>query len=414
MSTEAIILAGGLGTRLSTKLPGLPKVLAPVNGRPFLFYLLNHLRAQGIEKFIISTGHLSAQVSDYLGSSFSTLNYEVVKETEPLGTGGGILLASSACKNRNVFVQNGDTIFKCDLEGLMKAHKQQNAECTIALKPMENFDRYGVVETDQIGRITAFRDKRKTDHGLINGGIYVLDLDKFHRRDLGKKFSFEKDYLEKFVGEGKFFGRAFKEYFIDIGIPEDHEKADKDFARPGFGQEIPDKSWTIFLDRDGVINHERRGEYVRSWAEFRFMDKSLEAIARLSQVFGRVIVVSNQRGVEKGLMTEDDLNQIHKNMVDEIRQSGGRIDQIYYTTSIDDKHAERKPNPGMLFKAFQDFPAIDPSRCIIAGNKLSDMAAGKHAGIYTVFVASTNPETPFPHPDIDARFDSLFEFADSL
>ena len=130
--------------------------------------------------------------------------------------------------------------------------------------------------------------------------------------------------------------------------------------------------------------------------------------------FGKIIVVSNQRGIGKGLMTEEDLATIHYNMQKEIESSGGRIDGIYYCTAIDAKHPYRKPNPGMAFLAKQDHPEIDLAKSIIAGNKPSDMLFGENAGMYSVYIASTHPQTPFRHPDIDLRFNSLSDFAKAL
>jgi histidinol-phosphate phosphatase family protein len=175
-----------------------------------------------------------------------------------------------------------------------------------------------------------------------------------------------------------------------------------------------DKSWILFIDRDGVINHEKKEEYILNWREFKFYDGVKESIKDLSLLFGKIIVITNQRGVGKGLMTEFDLDSIHQHMIKQIQNIGGHIDKIYYCTSIDNDHPDRKPNPGMAIRAKEDFPMIEMSRSIMIGNKLSDMRFGRNAGMYTVFVATTHPETEFPHPDIDLRFDSLPAFAKAL
>jgi len=174
------------------------------------------------------------------------------------------------------------------------------------------------------------------------------------------------------------------------------------------------KSWTLFLDRDGVINHEKKEEYIRNWDEFRFYDGVKDAVKVLSNIFDRMIMVTNQRGVGKGLMTIEDLGNIHTQMLSEISSSAGRIDKIYFCTEMDNDCMDRKPNPGMALQAQKDFPGIDFSKSIIVGNKLNDMKFGRNAGMYTIFVATTNPETPFPHPDIDLRFNDLPEVAQKL
>ena len=175
-----------------------------------------------------------------------------------------------------------------------------------------------------------------------------------------------------------------------------------------------DKSWTIFIDRDGVINHEKKEEYILNWREFKFYDGVREAFQQISQKFGKIIIVSNQRGVGKGLMTETELTSIHKHMEKQITNAGGRIDGIYYCTSTEDDHPNRKPNPGMALAAKTDFPGIDFARSLVVGNKPSDMLFGRNAGMHTVFIATTHPLTSFPHSDIDLRFNSLAEFAKAL
>jgi len=172
-----------------------------------------------------------------------------------------------------------------------------------------------------------------------------------------------------------------------------------------------DKSWTLFLDRDGVINGEKKDEYVLHLEEFIFFDGVLQALRILNDVFGLIIIITNQKGVGKGLMTLDDLNAIHEHMMQEIKIHNGRIDNIYYCTDLDDNSPNRKPQTGMGLQAQKDFPQIDFRKSIMAGNKLTDMQFGRALGSKTVFIATTDPETPFPHPLIDTRFNSLLEFA---
>ena len=408
---EAIILAGGFGTRLKSALPDLPKCMAPVNGRPFLFYVINYLRSQGIEKFIFSLGFKHAVIEAYLNAEFSTLNFQCLIEKEPLGTGGAILASCYKASEQTVLVVNGDTIFKADIVKAFIAHSKHRSDCTLLLKPMENSDRYGVVELNEDDSVSNFKEKQFYKNGLINGGAYILNTEQFLSEELPSKFSFEKDYLEKYFETRKIYGSVQDEYFIDIGIPQDYFRMQQELKQAGLDLDSIDKEWALFLDRDGVINYEKKDDYIRNWQEFKFYDGAKEAIKTFSERFGKIIVVSNQRGINKGLMTEEDLASIHRNMQREIESSGGRIDGIYYCTAIEAKDPYRKPNPGMAFLANQDFPEIDFSKSIIAGNKPSDMLFGKNAGMYSVYIASTHPQTPFPHPDIDLRFNSLSDFA---
>jgi D-glycero-alpha-D-manno-heptose 1-phosphate guanylyltransferase len=414
MIKEAIVLAGGFGTRLRSAVPDLPKAMAPVNGRPFLSYIINYLRMQGIERFVFSLGYKAEAIEAWLKEHESTLDYTTVIENEPLGTGGGLQLALQECSASHVLAVNGDTLFKINAWEIEKVHAAHQSECTLALKPMQPVTRYGMVELGPDGEVLSFKEKGVYDRGLINGGVYLLDRAQFRKRRLPRIFSFEKEYLERFSSEKTFFGSIQEGYFIDIGIPEDYEAAQKHFQKPMLDLAQVDKSWTLFLDRDGVLNDERLGKYVLNWEEFRFSEGVLQAFNILGQKFGRIIVITNQRGVGKALMTENHLHEIHQEMLQQVAASGAQIDKIYYCTSTNDTCFDRKPNPGMAVQAFRDFPDIDPEKTIMVGNKPSDMQFGRAAGVYTVFVTTTNQHEPFPHPDVDLRFSNLLAFAHAL
>jgi len=173
-------------------------------------------------------------------------------------------------------------------------------------------------------------------------------------------------------------------------------------------------NWTLFLDRDGVINVEKNEDYVKNWNEFEFYPNSLIALPILAKKFNRIVITTNQKGVGKGVMTELDLTAIHSNMIEKINAVGGRIDHVFYCTDLDNNSINRKPQPGMAFQAKNQFPEIDFSTTIIVGNRKSDMEFGRNAGLHTVFVATTHPETPFPDNSIDYRFEDLLAFAQAL
>ena len=181
----------------------------------------------------------------------------------------------------------------------------------------------------------------------------------------------------------------------------------KPTSRPTF-----DLSWTLFLDRDGVLNKEKPGDYIRSWEEFVFEEGVLEAMRALRPIFGRIIVVTNQRGVGKGLMTERDLEEIHFRMQSWIHAQGGRIDKIYACTDLELDSPYRKPNPGMAYAAKADFPEIELHRSVMVGNHLRDMEFGRRLGMYTVWIASTEPD---PGPEwADEAYPSLWAWVQDL
>jgi D-glycero-alpha-D-manno-heptose 1-phosphate guanylyltransferase len=227
---ECIVLAGGLGTRLRGAIgEDTPKCMAPVNGKPFLHYIFEYLTAQQCTRVILSLGHKHEVILDWLKTEQPPFDVDYVLEQEPLGTGGGIQLALLQAKNEHVAVLNGDTMFRVNLKEQLSLHTAKDAKTTLALKQMHNFDRYGVVNADGNNCITSFEEKQQRDSGLINGGVYIINRSTFLTRTLLEKFSFEKDYLEAFVAEKKFYAYPDDSYFIDIGIPQDYEQAQQDF-----------------------------------------------------------------------------------------------------------------------------------------------------------------------------------------
>lgn len=228
MNSDVIILAGGLGTRLQNLLPGIPKPMVPVNDQPFLKYLLGYVNKFKPSRIILSVGYRHDQISAFFGDNFEGTELIYSIEEFPLGTGGAILRSVQLSQSENVFILNGDTFFDVDLDQMERQHKNSRADITIALKEMQRFDRYGSVSIGG-NRITSFIEKQFIEKGQINAGTYLLNKDRFQEISWPEKFSFEKEYLEKFVGE-RIFAPFFADgYFIDIGIPEDYLKAHIDF-----------------------------------------------------------------------------------------------------------------------------------------------------------------------------------------
>jgi D-glycero-D-manno-heptose 1,7-bisphosphate phosphatase len=175
-----------------------------------------------------------------------------------------------------------------------------------------------------------------------------------------------------------------------------------------------DKGWTLFLDRDGVINKELPGDYVKTWDEFHFEPGALEAIVMMNDLFSSIYIVTNQRGVGINVMSEDDLHSIHKKMMIEVERAGGRIDKIYYCADADRNSPMRKPRPGMALKAKEENPSIDFSKSIMAGNSKSDMEFGRAAGMITVFIDDKGGRNGHKDETMDFIFYSLKEFADYM
>lgn len=404
---EVIVLAGGLGTRLRPVLPEIPKCLAPIGSRPFLEYLLRWLGQYPVEHVVFSVGHLKEQVISYVQSRQWPFSYDFAVEDTPLGTGGGIRLALAKCHSDKVFVVNGDTFFPVDL-GAMPF----DFPVTLALKPMRDFDRYGSVSVSSIAesptpgknyfssscsknqfspaiakptrvKVTAFHEKAPCKEGLINGGVYAIDRSRVDLESLPERFSFEKEVLESGAALGQIGGYVSNAYFIDIGVPEDYAKAQ--WAIPAyFAVQEASKAVlkadadTLFLDRDGVMNRHRPDDYVKSWAEWEWMPGVLEEFSKWAAKFRNIVLVTNQRGVGKGLMSDDDLASIHARMMADIIEAGGRMDLVLTCTDVAPESPRRKPNIGMYNEACG---LLDIKNGVMLGDSSSDAAFAANCGM---------------------------------
>lgn len=218
---EAIILAGGKGTRLRSVISELPKPMAPINDRPFLEYVIDSLERGGVDRIVLSVGYRHESIVDHFRAEYRGVRLDYSIEDEPLGTGGAIKAALARCNDEYVFVLNGDTFFDVDYRKMFDRTLESTPDLMIAVKELENFDRYGRLEIVN-GRVERMREKEFCAKGFINGGVYCL------KRDLldgvgSEKFSFERDFLERF--DGKILAFESLGYFIDIGIPSDYERA---------------------------------------------------------------------------------------------------------------------------------------------------------------------------------------------
>lgn len=420
---EVIILAGGLGTRLRSAIQDIPKCMAPLSGagneRPFLAYLLDWLMLYPIEHVVFSVGHLKEQVIAYVQGREWPFAYDFAQEDSPLGTGGGIRLALSFCRSKQVFVINGDTFFPADLNAM-----PFEMPVTLALKPMKDFERYGTVTVQQASAglpasenyfsgqckknhfseaianlahadallVTAFHEKAPCAMGLINGGVYAIRRDLLDLSPLPERFSFEKEVLEPGAACGQIGGWVSDAFFIDIGIPEDYSRAQ--WAVPAWKAVqkasravLATSAHTLFLDRDGVLNRHLPGEYVKSWAQWEWMPGVLEELPKWAGQFEHIVLVTNQRGVGKGLMSDEDLSRIHARMVTEILDAGGRIDLLLSCTAVSEADPRRKPGIGMFTEAAALLPGIDAKSSVMIGDSASDAAFAKNCGMQFILLS---------------------------
>jgi len=227
---EAVILAGGFGTRLKSVVSDVPKPMADVAGRPFLSVLLDYLASGGVERVILSVGFKREAISGFFGPSYKGMELIYVVEEKPLGTGGAMKRSLMAARDKDVLVLNGDSFLQLDLSGFVGFHRDNNSPITMAVKKMRDFDRYGAVRLD--GPVVAgFIEKARTGTGYINAGVYLLDAQQCGLLDVQEDcFSFEKDFLQVRGGEASVYAYICNDYFIDIGLPEDYMRAQKELG----------------------------------------------------------------------------------------------------------------------------------------------------------------------------------------
>lgn len=367
MFKEAVILAGGFGTRLSHVVSDVPKPMAPVYGRPFLCYLLDRLADAGIQRVVLATGYMHEVIETYFGTGYQGLEIIYSNEDQPLFTGGAIRQAAEKIQSEDFVVLNGDTLFDIDFQHLYDFHTSHDAHLSIALRRVEDTGRYGAV-TCENDRIVAFHEKTESQGaGDINGGIYAINRAWLLNQSLPTKFSFEKELMQPLAGDPHFYGLSFNDYFIDIGVPEDYFRAQQEFKTL-----FPQDEF-LFLDRDGILNKHLLGDYVRNWSMWEWLPGILEAMPVLAKRFKRIFIVTNQQGVGKGLMTEADLEDVHRHMLADIEAAGGRIDRVYVCTALEsEKSPNRKPEIGMALQAQRDFPEVDFHRSVMVGDSKSD------------------------------------------
>ena len=387
---QCAVLAGGLATRLGPLAATTPKPLLPCGDRPFLGWLLRELCRFGVERVLLLTGHLADSVAASVAALAADLprRLEITLSTEPhpAGTAGALWHARDALEARFLLL-NGDSLLDGNLAALLADAAHDDAASVLgrlALAEVADTARYGVVDLDQ-DRITGFRERPAAGGGggWISAGIYALD-----RRILDvvpPHGSLERDVLPLLAARGALRATKLPGWFIDIGIPADLARA---------RAELPARlrRRALFLDRDGVLNHDLG--YVGSRARFRWTDGAREAVRAASAAGWHVFVVTNQSGVARGFYDEDAVVALHGWMVDEVRRAGGTIDDLRFCPHHPEAPlpayrqacACRKPAAGMLrdlLRAWQ----LDPAACVLVGDQPTDLAAAAAAGLRGVHFA---------------------------
>lgn len=379
MIREAVVLAGGFGTRLAHIVSNVPKPMAPVCERPFLRFILNDLQTKGVERVVLAVGYKQEVIRDFFGGTYRGMELVYASEDVPLGTGGAIKQALGLCREAKVLVVNGDTYFDVDLVALQTVAEAHPGAFVLAVKRMYDFNRYGALELDG-QRVTAFREKAPCQEGLINGGVYLLERTALNGV-AEQAFSFETVVLESAAADGMVYAVEQDGYFIDIGIPEDYAAA-QETMKP-----LASRHKAAFFDRDGTINVDIH--YLHRPEDLRFIDGMPEFIKKWNDWGYKVIVVTNQAGIARGYYSVDDMRALHRFMNERLAVYGAHIDAFYFCPHHPDFTGPchcRKPEPGMIEAAIQDFD-LEPSQCILFGDQPWDIEAGETCKVNSYLIA---------------------------
>lgn len=380
-SRQAVVLAGGFGTRLAHVVSDVPKPMAPVAGRPFLRFVLDLLADNGFSRVVIADGYKRELIEGFFGDTYRGLELVYSSEDTPLLTGGAVRKALTCCSNDWVYVLNGDTFLDVEFDTMDSVAVEASAsvKAVIATKEMRDFDRYGTMNVAADGTVLAFNEKMPCAHGNINAGAYLIRCDCL--ASYPEAFSLESDCFERIVAEGAIKAVSCAGDFIDIGVPEDYELAQTLLASRA-------RRWKLALfDRDGTLNVDTG--HLFEPEKLELIDEGVKLLKRYSDNPNyKVAIVTNQAGIAKGYYTESDMRKLHAVMEVELERLGCRIDAWYFCPHHPDFTGAcecRKPKPGMLLKAIADFDA-DPSECIMYGDKQKDVDAAIAAGVRGVLV----------------------------
>jgi D,D-heptose 1,7-bisphosphate phosphatase len=380
--SQAVILVGGLGTRLGALAQTTPKPMLEVAGRPFVEHVIAHLSRFGVSEILLLAGFRGDAVkSAYDGRIIFGTRISVAVEPEPLGTAGALAFVADRLAP-TFFMANGDTFFDTDLTRLLNFCTARDFGAAFLVRQVEDGQRYGQVECAGDGHVTRFREKSSTGENapaLINAGLYLVRRDAVLPTIEKSPCSFETDILPRLLGSNSLYALEAEGYFVDIGIPSSLESARAELlerrTRP-----------TAFMDRDGVLNIDRG--YTHRASDLVFVQNAPQAVRRLNDAGFYVFVVSNQGGIARGYYDEDAARRFNSLMQTRLLELGAHIDGFYfcphhpagsisaYTMACNC----RKPAPGLFEEVARDWP-IDRAKSFMIGDTDTDIDAAQAFGI---------------------------------
>jgi len=379
--TQAVILAGGRGSRLAPLTDTIPKPMVEFHGLPFLAYLLDMLKGQGIEKVVLLLGYLPDVVVDYFGDGRDfgiEIEYSI---TAVENDTGARVRAAKDLLDPHFLLMYCDNYWPLQLKKMWQLYIEKSVPALVTV--YANDDGYTRDNLRVTDGMLEFYDKTREAEGLkgVDIGFMILNRDVIDLLPEGN-VSFEASLYPKLVAERKLAAFVTGHRYYSVG----------DHRRLPMTKKFLERQPCVILDRDGVLNQKMpQAEYVCNWSDWTWIDGALEAISMFSARGYKIVIVTNQAGIARGAMTEDDLADIHRHMIEDIENAGGHVDTIYYCPhGWDDNCTCRKPAPGMLFKAQQDLD-LDLSRVCFIGDDERDGQAAERAGCLFEMVSDQIP-----------------------
>jgi histidinol-phosphate phosphatase family protein len=399
---QAVILAGGKGVRLASRLNGRPKPLIEIGGRPLLQRQLDQLAAAGVEEAIVLVSHEAGQIEAFLGErSFGAMRVSVIDDGAPRGTGGAVL----ACLERlspRCLVLYGDTLFDIDIAAFAAAHDRAGGDATLFLHPNDHPADSDLVELDDDGWITAFHGYPHPPEAwlpnLVNAAFYCVERAALAPyRGLEPPLDFAKNLFPRMLAEGaRLHGYRSFEYIKDVGTPARVDKAERDLLSGAVARARRDRPQAaVFLDRDGVLNalcgHIRRPE------DLVLIPGAAEAVRILNRQGLRAVVVTNQPVLARGECTPEGLRRIHAKLDAELGHEGAYLDALYVcphhphsgfpgeVAALKVDCECRKPKIGLILSAAAELN-IDLAQSWMIGDCTSDLLAARRSGLRSILV----------------------------
>ncbi len=425
---KTVIMAGGRGTRISSVASDIPKPMIKIEGRPVLEHEIESLREQGFKDIIISVSHLGNIIMDYFGDGTGVspatgkpfgVHISYYFEKEPLGNAGALFKIRDQL-TEDFLLLNADAVFDVDFRRFVQFHREKGGLVTIFTHANDHPYDSGLVFLDEnqcVMKWSAKEDVRPEYYkNVVNAGLHVVSPEVLKCDIETPKIDLDRQLLKPLAGTGKLFAYDSPEYVKDMGTPDRYYQVCQDF-KTGIVQQknLRNKQKAVFLDRDGTLN--RYVGFLRNIEQFELLPGAAEAVRAINNSGYLAIVVTNQPVIARGEVSIPELEQIHNKMETLLGEGGAFLDAVYYCPHHPDKgfpgeRAEfkiqcscRKPKPGMLLKAAEDFN-IDLSQSWMVGDSESDILAGKAAGCRTALIGTAEYTQ-------DKTVESLLDFADS-